>query len=338
MDVVIHVGLPKTGSTFLQQKIFPHTYKYEFYTTNKQRWPSELNWIYGINHPSIVSKTINTNRLDKIKVEGMSVKKWVDLGRDYYESIKKPLLLSSEGLCGVSWNPLINSDVIMHMLKQIFENIKVILIIRRQDKFCESIYKQIIYKENRFRKYISIFDMYSDIKGKSLNDHNIRCSNKDLQQTFPKITDLNWHRLISNYQCKIGTDNVLSLPFEMLESEPKRFISRISDFIEEDIKPSDENWNNRVNASKETPYYSPISNKSLFWEIIKTSRSRKLPQLTDRLKVMMERLGKQNKKCAAHKYVSLSREEKALILENVKTSNEKLSKLLNTDLRKFGYH
>lgn len=112
--IIFHIGLPKTGSTYLQEMIFPKLKNINYINIAKENYFKDLDF-------DIPSQFFNSEKY----------------------SFKKKTLLSSEGLSGGFFNN-INVFVKFDNLINKFGNFKVIIFIRKQDDLAKSIYLQSI--------------------------------------------------------------------------------------------------------------------------------------------------------------------------------------------------
>jgi len=114
--MIIHIGYPKTGTTFLQKNVFPFIKGIEFVTYE------ECRKIFK----SLYSST--SLEFDEAMIKAFQ--------------IQKGQLYSLERLTGEMRTGTYNAEI-AHGLKKLGFR-KVIITIRRQDKIIESIYRQYI--------------------------------------------------------------------------------------------------------------------------------------------------------------------------------------------------
>lgn len=236
---IIHVGLPKTGTTFLQNNFFNKITNVHYVTPHKS-WDESFNWIFKINKDFDNLSKITTNETRPISLNTKEYSYYVKNSKEYLSLINKRLLLSSEGLCGASFSPLKNNLEVAKMLYNIYGKSKIIFIFREQFSFCESVYRQLVFKEDRYSEYIPFEEMYGFD-----NSNN----------AMSLVKELNWYQVYMNY-CEIfGHDNVLALPYEYMKVDLQRFVSKLQDFME--VNPLLENdfYTQRDNISKKQSIY-----------------------------------------------------------------------------------
>lgn len=215
MSAVLHVGLPKTGTTFLQRRYFPQILEYHCVTSD-QVLPRDFSFIYKLNKdfdklgwPPFIRKL---NRRDR----KLSVERIRSRITQYRNKADRPVLLSSEGIVGVSFAPLRNNIEVSLLLKSALDVEKVILSIRRQDYYAQSLYKQLVFEEDRFGRFI---------------DPENFISIKPNLTGLSSAIELNWLNLYQNYVSIFGADNVLCLPYEEMVNDLPGFIERINKFL-----------------------------------------------------------------------------------------------------------
>jgi hypothetical protein len=225
-NIYIHVGIQKTGTTFLQELCFPHL-KGIHYVHKKNYSTPPPDGIVGR-----LSRIANTNPLF------LYLKKEKDeldcLLRDVKE---ETVLISYERLFGnVSFNFYDNFNT-TRSLKYLFPAAKIILVIRRQDDLLESLYKQCL------RAYFC--PTVSDF----LNYVNGRFEDPPYYSTYPSVNarQLNFYKYARNYREVFGRDNLMVLPYEMMKSNQRGFLNSLFDFMR--VEPFYPNENRDVHKS-----------------------------------------------------------------------------------------
>jgi hypothetical protein len=331
---IVHVGLPKTASTFLQEIFFPRTRKYQFITSNiPEGLPVCFNWIYHINRPYNVKKLKKSKNIDEFngtKLGGKTIENYCTECRNFMLSKHNRLLISSEGFCGISWNPLENSEINLSILHSIFGNFKAIIIVRRQDTFAESMWRQIIFKENRFGQFVDFHDFFPE------KYNNIKIFNEYLCSA----DRLNWNKLVGQYQDKLGVENVLCLPFELFLDQPRLFLKHLMEFMNERVPVDDNPWETIVYGF-DSKKYSPPSKQKLLKNIMWMVLNKEFDLITLKTKIglLVNRLLlKSPHKNSDIVYRPVSRSDKKKILKWHSQSNKYLSRKIDFDLSIYEYY
>ncbi|MEX2596738.1 MAG: sulfotransferase domain-containing protein, partial [Salibacteraceae bacterium] len=204
-EVFIHVGIPKTGSTFLQKKVFKNINHLDYYKS----------------HPYLAE------RVDSIP--NMSFSDDIDdLSNEITEYISKnsikKLLISNESLFGHPLHNFLNHELIIRNLKVIFPNAKILVVIRNQIDFFESLYKYVVYlgyplnKSQFFRIEDGQFQKWGYNKGVNIS-----------------IFSLDYYKLMEVYEKYYSKDVISLLPYEKLRELPNEFKHSLEEWICEEI-------------------------------------------------------------------------------------------------------
>lgn len=208
-EVFLHVGFPKTGTTFLQEVCFPHLKGVHAVI---QRYPSPPTgmikrlWRLAEAYPLFIDMDENRAEVNRF-VEGITDGK---------------LLISSERLVGdILWT--FHDHVrVTDGLHDLFPSARIILTIRRQDDFLESLYR--MYVKSYFYPTIDGFLCYTDGQFRDWIRPPL---------VFPSINvwRLNYHVYAQNYAAAFGRKNVTVLPYELLRDDPERFHTALAEFM-----------------------------------------------------------------------------------------------------------
>tara|TARA_Y100000589_G_scaffold311074_1_gene330091 strand:+ start:213 stop:1160 length:948 start_codon:yes stop_codon:yes gene_type:complete len=218
MSVIFHVGLPKSASTFLQRRVFPCLEDTEYISSDTSMNESIYEWVYKSN--CIFNALFDNRNLKRKKLEKIHNKILNKLSIPQNFDIKKNKLVSSEGFVGASWDPLINSDLNAKLIKYQHPSAKIFLVLRKQSEWLKSIYRQLVFVEDRFDQYIS-FNKFSNI---------------DSSQKINSFLDLRWDLLVEQYYSIFGRKNVLVLPYEFFKESPQEFVEYFTGFFNLKIK------------------------------------------------------------------------------------------------------
>lgn len=196
-DIIIHIGFPKTATTFLQRNVFPAIDKINYvdYKTCARIFP-----------PLIY--------LDDLDYDHSEVEKIME---QYMKD--ETNLFSFEALCGA---PFIYKGLgrsrIAGRLKELGFG-KIIITVREQVEVIDSIYRQYIVQGGvvKFKDFLN------------------RDKKWDLYRRSFNLAYLNYSKLIDLYKAEFGKDNVLVLTHNELISDKRAYVSKIAEFIGVDI-------------------------------------------------------------------------------------------------------
>lgn len=173
--VFIHIGTHKTGTTTIQHTLSANQYILEGENIIYIPLPKSLKLIRE-------SKDLEKDTENAITEEIAHIIK-------SYESHKK-FILSWEGFCGYYKDGYESSKFIAKSLSKIFKDYDtyIIIYLRSQDSFIESIYTQEIHVGEMidFKEFCSIISIYDDF---------------------------NWHKLINNFVFYFGKNNLIVKSF-----------------------------------------------------------------------------------------------------------------------------
>lgn len=198
--LLIHIGYPKSASSWLQDFIFPDT-RLGFMSP----WGNKTK-TYMIHKGSEFSAESVFNLFEP------GLKEAADLGL--------VPTISNEHLTGIlgfshkslsKWSSA-HSRLIPERLYKAFPQAKILIIIREQKSFIMSAYRQNIRTGGT--QYINQY----------ISDKN------DPAGIFP-LDALRYDVLIEQYQSLFGRDNILVLPFELIRKKQDRFFKSIFDFL-----------------------------------------------------------------------------------------------------------
>jgi Sulfotransferase family len=192
MQLLVHIGYHKTGTTWLQREVF----------SSPATGFSQL----GGAHRLI---SVNAFGFKPRKVRKLMERRIAEV----HDRGLTPVL-SSERLSGAPHFGGYDSEIIADRLAAVFPNARIMVVIREQKEMFLSIYKQYIRRGGAasFRQYLAPpRDGY-------------------WMPQF-RFEYLEYHRLISRYQDLFGARNVLVLPYELLRARPGDFLAKVSEFM-----------------------------------------------------------------------------------------------------------
>ena len=308
---VVHIGLPKTASTFMQRRLFPLLKGFNYSTSNASGLQEEFKWVYRLNGPWLSFGLDRNERRKKIRqIFDCEIKRAYRINTS-----KTPLLLSSEGLVGNSADPLLNADLAAALIAKQLPNAKIILCLRRQDSWASSIHRQLIFSEDRYRRYLSFNQLFGF-----------------QESSYVPINMLCWKTLVEIYYGKFGKENVCVLPFELMLGSPKRFVGEICNFVDVEL-PLALDYHARENVAPEKIVYS------------RWGRFRKtlggMRDGPDRLIYELSGLFHDLKTFRKHEgkiFIAPKDEDLRKIISHLKQSNQRLSEITGLSLDQYGYH
>ena len=196
-EPLIHIGLHKTGTTWLQQRIFADE---------------------SLGFTQVRPRTIVDDAFVVCNPFAFDPQQ----ARAYFEDFATrtaanghTLVISHERLAG---QPLINAAdarPIADRIAATFPLGKVLLVIREQGAMMLSVYKQYILRMGR--------DRYEDLWRER--------TPRERRRPGPNMEVFEYHHLIRYYQGLLGKDRVLVLPFELLCRDGTTFVARIMEFV-----------------------------------------------------------------------------------------------------------
>lgn len=324
--IFIHVGYPKTGTTSLQQHVFPIINELQ-YLGKHDNEEGLFDFEAELVNDLIFKKNMEIDFV-KLRQSLLKDKKGI------------PLLISEESFLSNSLrvSRFKNSDVLPEP-KEIAKNINslftpedfdvnILFTIRRQDEMITSLYAQSYLhyyskdkKVNTFKKFLGVF----------LNE-------KSEYPTFQST--LNYLETISFFQDVFGSNSVSVLVFEEMSSNPKVFYTKLFEFLNLNIVDYHSLITNK-NENKRTSGKGYKQTKSLtLFDFLVSAKHRFLPSLkVGLLRRYKEKLKlvtlKSNKNMS--KTIYLTDEEKKQILIEYSLANKELDNMYDLNLAKYGY-
>ena len=192
--LIFHIGMPKSGSTYLQNLIFPFL----------------LNIDYQ-GKGGLLKLNSTEEQVDKVE---MLVKSSED----------NVILMSDESFCG---NPTDASTYnrFEDLIKALSTSylVTVLIVLRRQDRFINSLYRHHIQKGGHFEldKFFSLTPNKNQIVGRTVGEGTI----------VPMFCD--YSRFLS-YRTRQNSDSLIDLkivPFELIEQNTSSFVREIASAV-----------------------------------------------------------------------------------------------------------
>jgi hypothetical protein len=202
---LVHIGLPKAGSTTLQNRLFAEQNYFAYIGKSASSYPSQCREL--VNRISFQDSLA----YDQARAESLVVQ--------LYQG-SKPLLMSDENF---SIEGAADRRLVAERLHHLFKPAKVLLIVRAQLAMVQSMYL------NHVRA--TYLKNVSGLGRRTITFSNWLEENYGNEVFFPNRVALNYEPLVSNYERVFGADNVIVLPFEMIRDENSIFAASIADLL-----------------------------------------------------------------------------------------------------------
>jgi hypothetical protein len=199
MPFLLHVGLHKCASTWLQQHVFENT-------------GIGLHSPWGGMAHQAVTEFVT---VDPLHFSASAAR--ANLARTARPAPPgtKICVMSHEALSSRPWQGVYYAPYVAERLHATFGNARILLIFREQVSLIHSLYGQYIRTGGRLtlREFLGTPDDPPGFSG------------------LCRLDFFHFDRLIGMYRDVFGADRVLALPLEMLARHPERFVSEISTFL-----------------------------------------------------------------------------------------------------------
>jgi hypothetical protein len=322
INIYAHVGLPKTGTSFLQKNFFSKITASFFSTYPPFKWVNDFFWIYDINKEWVKDLYQNKKLLTRASRDASLVKyinknslKWDAKAEQCNLKANELTVISAEGLTGLS---SLSAKCMAKLLLHSGVN-KLIFVYRQQATWSYSLWSQMVLKEDRFARFISYQDMFGVEPNPNLN----------------AVVDMDWAMLLEMYQDVFGNENVLALPYELLLLSPENFYQKIQKFML--LGQMDLNVTSEIeNPSLKTTTY-------IGWRVDSNNVLLKMPSIRLRLHYHLTPYIKKSlilSRLFLKEVVvePISEELKQKIMQNFEVQNRKLAKMSGFKLEDFWYY
>lgn len=236
-QILIHVGMAKAASTFLQKEVFSER-KFGFlYDDNKR-----LKFYQHIlpQHTPYYDLDSCRTLLEKELLAEASNQKLMPVW-------------SNELLSGWPSYGSYNRELLANRLHELFPKAKILLIIREQKTAIESVYNQYIQEGGTMslKAYLSQNWVAPYFHGFNLDQYD-------------------YFKMLNLYKGLFGEENVLCLPYELLNEQASSFVDHLNTFLEVSIDFKSLDISKKVNRS---PSHSYLWFKRQLGKVITNRRS-----------------------------------------------------------------
>jgi len=191
--VVLHVGLHKTGTTFLQQNVFPliDPLAVDYNPTGIRE---AIKSVYRSNYRSAV-----------VERESLAIRKIV-------QNANRPILISYELMSGSPWINYADLDDMVDVLKKSFDTATVVIVLRNQIDWLTSLYQE------------GLKDGVSASPAKFFSSG--KRSPKTHWHEGVEACEFDFAKIVETYERRFGPGQTKVLFYETLRSDPNRFLDR----------------------------------------------------------------------------------------------------------------
>lgn len=207
--IIIHLGLHKTGSTYLQRVVFPeNAAALGFFSVRRKNQLSDFGKYLLRENDISYSKEKAFSLLSKNKLFEIS------------DTLR--LLLSEEQFAGSPWNSAKDRKRNFDRLHQLFPNAKYILVLRDQEELTQSLYLEYIKKGGT-----AYWKDFLNYKGNELD--------------FSRGFYLQYAEYYNYITSIVGEERLKILYYKELQQQPKEFFRKMEDFVGKPIVVTDAN-------------------------------------------------------------------------------------------------
>ena len=223
-NTLIHIGLHKTGTTWLQNELFINGNScFEPLSDNtRPKGYSSLAMDFVLDTNGSLLNSFDSNEA--------VITHNLDLILKQKEHKNKIFVMSHERLSGYPSSAGFDSSIIMRRIKNVFPNGKILIMIREQNSLLMSNYFQYL-KEGGVRNIENYLNSKYDARVPNLSENYFQ-----------------FHHMILAYQNLFGKENVLVMPYETFNFDKVVFMNQLSLFLNEDIHVASEKFSVKHNT------------------------------------------------------------------------------------------
>ncbi|MGA0872884.1 MAG: sulfotransferase [Phycisphaerales bacterium] len=306
--VLLHLGLHRTGSTWLQQRVFD----------GRDGRPT----------PMVPDRAESARRIVLAREEDFDadeLRRWL---AERVESVRRAggvPVLSNERFSGNPHSGWFDAQRTFDRLAEVLPEAKVLLVLREQRDLVRSLWLQYV----RIGGPASLRDY---LRAPDPGDHRAPCFDPSF---------LRFDRLVESLDRRFGREQVLAIPYDRLRQDPRDFLARIGAFLGTEIPPP-EHAEAKVYASPGFVTAS-LQRRVNLW-CVRSTLHRAPPLPSPRLARLSGVLASVAGRLASPLLESSRRRAAAALVEarlaevpGLRESNARLAERIGEDLRGFGW-
>jgi hypothetical protein len=306
--VLLHLGLHRTGSTWLQQRVFD----------GRDGRPT----------PMVPDRAESARRIVLAREEDFDadeLRRWL---AERVESVRRAgglPVLSNERFSGNPHSGWFDAQRTFDRLAEVLPEAKVLLVLREQRDLVRSLWLQYV----RIGGPASLRDY---LRAPDPGDHRAPCFDPSF---------LRFDRLVESLDRRFGREQVLAIPYDRLRQDPRDFLARIGAFLGTEIPPP-EHAEAKVYASPGFVVAS-LQRRVNLW-CVRSTLHRAPPLPSPRLARLSGVLASVAGRLASPLLESSRRRAAAALVEarlaevpGLRESNARLAERIGEDLRGFGW-
>ncbi|VEP12699.1 conserved hypothetical protein [Hyella patelloides LEGE 07179] len=261
----IHIGIPKTATTYLQNQIFPHI-KSAYYVGRPYTQENHAFNLLQYADNTLFKPIKFANELDKI---------------NKLASDKEYILISDEKFFGLTTCNFINRSLIAERLSSAMPNAEILIFIRNQEDFILSMYKQHV-KMGMVDRLLDKSYVYSKGSGFDLDKWQSGVRSFDLKnrfishQSFFNIENLRFNEIIAYYEKMFPKVHVFL--YEQFKYDPESIYKRLSQIFSFNVVRIANNVNTEglVNYSLSLERLKEFRTRNLLSKFVKNKKILKI--------------------------------------------------------------
>ena len=206
---LIHIGYPKTGTTFLQTNVFCDPKRFLALWGRYELGEAMEHFV--VTHPRRFSPEW--------------VRERYRAGLAHADNGRRPVI-SHENLCGNCIYGRYYGHEVAQRISETFPEARVLITVREQRSMLHSIWGQYVRQEGQWS-----MDRFFGT-GREPTGFAPIC----------RLDHFEYDLLVADYVERLGSDRVLVLPYEVLKQDPDAFVKRVCDFAEVEFDPAQAQW------------------------------------------------------------------------------------------------